>query len=57
MQGFAVRTQGELEKVLQVVADKDRKGPVLVRVMLPRKSFPEAIGYSLVKCKEEDQTI
>ena len=32
MQGFAVRTQGELEKVLGIVAEKDRKGPILVRV-------------------------
>ena len=50
MRGFAVRTQGELEDVLAVVAEKDRKGPILVRVILPRKSYPEAIGYSLAKC-------
>jgi TPP-dependent 2-oxoacid decarboxylase len=50
MQGFAVRTQGELEEVLKLVARKDRKGPILVRVILPRSSFPEAIGYSLAKC-------
>jgi hypothetical protein len=51
MQGFAVRTQGELERVLKIVAEKDRKGPILVRVILPRSSFPKAIGYSLAKCK------
>jgi len=48
--GYTVRTQGELEEVLKALSGKDRKGPTLVQVLLPRKSFPKAIDYSLDKC-------
>ncbi|MFY9821852.1 MAG: thiamine pyrophosphate-binding protein [Thermoanaerobaculia bacterium] len=48
--GYTARTQGELEEVLKAIAGKGPKGPTLVQVLLPRKSFPKAIGYSLDKC-------
>ena len=48
--GYTVSNQGELDDVLKALSEKDRKGPTLVQVLLPRKSFPKAIGYSLDKC-------
>jgi indolepyruvate decarboxylase len=51
--GFAVATHGELEEVLRVIADADKpanRGPILVQVRLPRRSYPRAIGYAVKDC-------
>jgi len=51
--GFAVATHGELEEVLRIVADGNNpanRGPILVQVRLPRKSYPRAIGYAVKDC-------
>ena len=50
MTGFQVASDGELENVLQVIADPQNpanRGPILVQVMLRRDDYPEAIGYSI----------
>jgi len=51
--GFAVATHGELNEVLRVIADEAHpanRGPILVQVRLPRKSYPRAIGYAVKDC-------
>jgi indolepyruvate decarboxylase len=51
--GFAVATHGELDEVLRVIADEGNpanRGPILVQVRLPRKSYPRAIGYAVKGC-------
>jgi len=51
--GFAVATHGELDEVLRVIADTAHpanRGPILVQVRLPRRSFPRAIGYAVKDC-------
>jgi len=50
MTGFQVESDGELENVLQVIADPQHpanRGPILVQVMLRRDDYPEAIGYTI----------
>jgi indolepyruvate decarboxylase len=52
--GFAVSTHGELDEVLRMVADDGHpanRGPILVQVRLPRKSYPRAIGYAVKDCR------
>ncbi|HEX9943740.1 MAG TPA: thiamine pyrophosphate-binding protein [Thermoanaerobaculia bacterium] len=54
MTGYRVRTQGELEAVLKVIAEAENpanRGPILVQVALSRKDYPRAIAYSLEKCR------
>jgi thiamine pyrophosphate-dependent acetolactate synthase large subunit-like protein len=51
--GYAVGTHGELDAVLRVIADAAdpaNRGPILVQVRLPRKSYPRAIGYAVQGC-------
>ena len=51
--GFTVATHGELDEVLRVVADAGHpanRGPILVQVRLPRRSYPRAIGYAVKGC-------
>ena len=51
--GYAVATHGELEEVLRVIADganPANRGPILVQVRLPRRSYPRAIGYAVKDC-------
>jgi TPP-dependent 2-oxoacid decarboxylase len=50
MTGFKVGTLQELDEVLGVVNDASHpanRGPILVQVLLDRKDYPAAIGYSV----------
>jgi indolepyruvate decarboxylase len=51
--GYSVGTHGELEEVLRVIGDGGNpanRGPIIVQVRLPRKSYPRAIGYAVKDC-------
>ncbi|MFL5537672.1 MAG: alpha-keto acid decarboxylase family protein [Longimicrobiaceae bacterium] len=51
--GYSVGTHGELEEVLRVIGDEGNpanRGPIIVQVRLPRKSYPRAIGYAVKDC-------
>ena len=46
-------THDELEGVLRVIADgadPANRGPIIVQVRLPRRSYPRAIGYAVKDC-------
>jgi len=50
MTGFKVTTEEELDRALELLAepaDPANYGPILVQVVLPRRSFPKAITYKV----------